>query len=128
MSDFSRSIRSASARTSRPNSARSNSSSIMNIQKREKLRSLLIEKFLKKFPNNSNRNFIIDEVDKFIKNEKLTEIDLKNLEKRLSDIINNNENINNYSNFNNENVSRFSEKTGNSNLNSNNSNNLNNLN
>ena len=63
----------------------------LNTQKREKLKQLLIEKFVKKFNvGSSYRGVVEGEVSSFIKMEKLTEDDLREFENRLKKMINEN--------------------------------------
>lgn len=89
----------------RPNSANSRATNTsMQLQKREKLKSLLIEKFVKSFSEKEYKYLIEAEVADFITKEKLTEIDLKNFENHLANLISksisNNElnhNLDNYS-------------------------------
>jgi hypothetical protein len=71
-------------------SARSTSSqpgTLINYNKREKLKSLLIEKFTKKYNLKTNEPLIEQEVKSFINKEKLTEKDLKNLDGKIYDLI-----------------------------------------
>ena len=73
---------------------------LLNTQKRHKLRDLLIDKFTEKYKLGNNRHLIEDEITKFLKQEKLNEVDLQRLEKRLKRIIaENNSKINLESNL-----------------------------
>jgi len=75
----------------RPNSANSRATNTtIQIQKREKLKNLLVEKFVKKFSVKEYKYLIEREVSDFIKKEKLTEIDLKNFENHLANLISGN--------------------------------------
>jgi len=96
----------------RPNSANSRNSNLtIQIQKREKLKSLLIEKFIKKFSAKEYKNLIQTEVSDFITKEKLTENDLKNFESHLSQLIQQDKNQNFKLNFDNySNVSEMENK------------------
>jgi len=91
--------------------------SSVNLNKREKLKNLLIEKFSKKF-GAQNRNLIQKEVALFINKEKLSEIDLKNFEFNLKAQIEdiNNKNSQNSQNLNHE-LNILSKNLGNTNEN-----------
>jgi hypothetical protein len=56
---------------------------LANIQKREKLKGLLITKFMKMLGIKSPEKLLEDEISKFLQREKLTELDLKKLEERV---------------------------------------------
>ena len=56
----------------------------MEIQKREQLKGMLINKFRLKYKANPNLNKYIDnEVQKFLANDRLTEHNLKNLDVKI---------------------------------------------
>lgn len=77
--------RSASSRPITPGTPKirgTPSATPINMQKREKLKNLLVEKFMKKFACN-DYNLVEKEVSTFIQKEKLTEIELKQFEERL---------------------------------------------
>ena len=80
-----RTVSSVNKDKKRPNSAKS-STTMVAMQKREKLKNLLIEKFIKKFSAEEHKIIIETEVSDFIKQEKLTEIDLKNFEKVTEEV------------------------------------------
>ena len=94
MSDFNKTLRTSSTNklTKRPSTPKSNNTPI-SLQKREKLKSLLIEKFIKKFNANDSLDIIEREVSNFISKDKLTEVDLKNFENKLNKLINESKNI-----------------------------------
>ena len=70
-------------------SARSSSNKpiLINYEKRNKLKSLLIQKFTKKYNLKVNEPAIDEEVTKFLFKETLTDNDLKQLDKKISDIL-----------------------------------------
>lgn len=78
------------SQASRPSTALKRPSSAcptpINMQKREKLKSLLVEKFIKKFEYNF-KSVINKEVGEFIQKSNLTENDLKNFEEKLKKTI-----------------------------------------
>jgi hypothetical protein len=80
----------AKSQTVRPSSAIKRPSSAcqtpINMQKREKLKSLLVEKFMKKFESNF-KSVIESQVGIFIQKSNLTENDLKQFEEKLKKII-----------------------------------------
>jgi hypothetical protein len=95
MSETNRTLRTVSSTSrgnsikNRPNSAHSKvTSTTIQLQKREKLKSLLIEKFVKKFSAKEYEYLIEAEIADFITKEKLTEIDLTNFENHLAILIN----------------------------------------
>ena len=58
---------------------------LLDIQKREQLKGLLINKFKLKYGNKPNISAYIDnEVQKFLKNDRLTEENLKKLDDKIS--------------------------------------------
>ena len=63
---------------------------LMNTQKRQKLRDLLIERFSKKYNLNNNRQLIEGEITKFLQQEKLNDVDLQRLDNRIKRIISEN--------------------------------------
>ena len=60
---------------------------LINVQKREKLRDLLITKFTKKFGLKIPEPIIVVEITRFLENEKLTDIDLKRLDERIKKLL-----------------------------------------
>lgn len=57
---------------------------LLDIQKREQLKGLLINKFKLKYGNKPNvAKYIDNEVQKFLKNDRLTEENLKKLDDRI---------------------------------------------
>jgi hypothetical protein len=54
-----------------------------NIQKREQLKSMLVNKFKNKYGFLENNNRIDDEVSQFVKTEKLTEENLRKLDEKI---------------------------------------------
>ncbi len=58
---------------------------LLDIQKREQLKGLLINKFKVKYGKNPNvGNYIDNEVQKFLKNDRLTEENLRKLDEKIS--------------------------------------------
>lgn len=58
---------------------------MMEIQKREQLKGMLINKFKLKYGGQPNiSNYIDNEVRKFLANDRLTEGNLKNLDSKIS--------------------------------------------
>lgn len=64
-----------------------NRDKLINIQKREKLKGLLITKFMKKYGIKNPEMILEEEISKFLLGEKLTDNDLKNLDDKLRRII-----------------------------------------
>jgi hypothetical protein len=56
---------------------------LVNIQKREKLKGLLITKFMKKYGIKNPEHILQEEISKFLEGEKLTDNDLKRLDEKL---------------------------------------------
>jgi hypothetical protein len=68
---------------------------ILNIQRREKLKNLLQTKFTKKFNLKESDSLLFkDEISRFVDGEKLTEHELKKLEDRIKKIIADNQHHN----------------------------------
>ena len=63
---------------------------LMNNQKRQKLRELLIDRFANKYNIGNNKAIIEGEITKFIQQEKLNDVDLQRLDKRIQKIISDN--------------------------------------
>jgi hypothetical protein len=65
---------------------------MVEIQKREQLKGLLVNKFKTKYGNHSAiRKLIENEVQRFLTNDRLTEANLKALDIRLMKIVDNND-------------------------------------
>ncbi len=64
-----------------------NRDKLVNIQKREKLKGLLITKFMKKYGIKNPELILEEEISKFLLGEKLTDNDLKSLDDKLRRII-----------------------------------------
>ena len=60
---------------------------LMNNQKRQKLRELLIDRFANKYNVKNNKEIIEGEITKFLQQEKLNDVDLQRLDKRIQRII-----------------------------------------
>ena len=60
---------------------------LMNTQKRQKLRDLLIDKFSHKYNLGRNTYLIEDEITRFLQQEKLNDVDLQRLDNRIKRII-----------------------------------------
>ena len=63
---------------------------LMNNQKRQKLRELLIDRFAKKYNILKNKEIIEGEITKFLQQEKLNDVDLQRLDRRIQKIISEN--------------------------------------
>ena len=63
---------------------------LMNTQKRQKLRDLLIDRFSHKYNIGNNTYLIEDEITKFLQQEKLNDVDLQRLDARIKRIISQN--------------------------------------
>lgn len=64
-----------------------NRDKLVNIQKREKLKGLLITKFMKKYGIKNPELILEEEISKFLMGDKLTDNDLKNLDEKLRRIV-----------------------------------------
>jgi hypothetical protein len=94
---FYNSFRSTSKETMRKSNALSQSGTgskslnpkdrLINIQKREKLKGLLITKFMKKYGIKNPEKLLQDEISKFLEGEKLTDADLKKLDEKLRKLL-----------------------------------------
>lgn len=60
---------------------------LINIQKREKLKGLLVTKFMKKYGIKNPEKLLQDEISRFLEGEKLTDSDLKRLDEKLRNMI-----------------------------------------
>ena len=63
---------------------------LLNFKKRQKLKDILITKFANKYKINQHDEQIENEITKFIQGDKLSDIDLQNLDSRLEKIISKN--------------------------------------
>ena len=112
-----------SARSNSKNVFNNNSNRIpimINYQKRQKLRELLISKFMKKYNLKTYEPLIDDEVTYFLHKESLTERDLKELDNKINDLLSKKDKLNNLaSNY----VDNSSENKINNDYNKNNLNN-----
>ena len=63
---------------------------LMNTQKRQKLRDLLIDRFSQKYNIGKDRYIIEGEITKFLQQEKLNDVDLQRLDARIKRIISEN--------------------------------------
>ena len=63
---------------------------LMNNQKRQKLRNLLIERFSQKYNIQKNSHLIEGEITRFLQQEKLNDVDLQRLDARIKKIISDN--------------------------------------
>lgn len=66
----------------------SSMSKIIPIPRREKIKEILVLKFLKKYEIKENEINIDDEMDNFLKKEIITDQDLKKFDNHLSNLIN----------------------------------------
>lgn len=60
---------------------------LINVAKRDKLKDLLIDKFMKKYGVKNRLPIIEEEIRNFLQNEKLKDADLKSLDEKLSKIL-----------------------------------------
>ena len=60
---------------------------LLNFQKRKKLKDLLLNKFMKKYKLRNPEQFIDNEITKFVQGEKLSDIDLQNLDNKIEKIL-----------------------------------------
>ena len=80
----------------RPSSSRIQSTkpaTIINYEKREKLKELLVQKFQKKYHLQNNEKFVEEEVKNFLHKEILNENDLKQLDQKIQLLVNKKKNI-----------------------------------
>ena len=61
---------------------------LLNLQKRQKLRDLLITKFMMKYGIKNAEELLQDEISKFLEGEKLTDQDLKRLDIKVKHLLN----------------------------------------
>lgn len=80
-----RDTKSAMSRTRSVHSAKPNT--VINYQKREKLKQLLITKFMKKYNLKTREPFIEEEVKNFLHKETLTDNDLQRLDKKIYELL-----------------------------------------
>lgn len=60
---------------------------LINMQKRDKLKGLLITKFMKKYGIKNPEKILHDEISKFLEGEKLTDADLKRFDEKLRKLL-----------------------------------------
>ena len=60
---------------------------LLNLQKRQKLKDLLITKFMQKYGINNPEQILEDEITKFLQGEKLNDVDLKRLDLKVKNIL-----------------------------------------
>ena len=60
---------------------------LLNLQKREKLKDLLITKFMQKYGIENPEEILEDEITKFLQGEKLNDVDLKRLDAKVRNIL-----------------------------------------
>ena len=60
---------------------------LLNLQKRQKLKDLLITKFMQKYGIKNPESILEDEITKFLQGEKLTDMDLKRLDVKLKSLL-----------------------------------------
>ena len=60
---------------------------LLNLQKRQKLKDLLITKFMQKYGINNPEQILEDEITKFLQGEKLNDIDLKRLDLKVKNLL-----------------------------------------
>ena len=60
---------------------------LINLQKREKLKDLLITKFMQKYGIENPEEILEDEITKFLQGEKLNDVDLKRLDAKVRNIL-----------------------------------------
>ena len=71
----------------RSRSQAQNPDKLINVQRREKLKNLLITKFMKKYGIKDPEYILQSEISNFLKNEQLTEADLKKLDEKIKSLI-----------------------------------------
>ena len=60
---------------------------LLNLQKRQKLKDLLITKFMQKYGINNPEQILEDEITKFLQGEKLNDVDLKRLDLKVKNLL-----------------------------------------
>ena len=60
---------------------------LLNLQKRQKLKDLLITKFMQKYGINNPEEILEDEITKLLQGEKLNDMDLKRLDQKVKNIL-----------------------------------------
>ena len=68
---------------------------LINLQKREKLKGLLITKFMQKYGIKNPKIFLENEITKFLQNEKLNDADLQRLDSKIHKLLLQNKSKNN---------------------------------
>ena len=86
-------------------------SHLLNIQKRDKLKTILIAKFAEKYNIKNTEPFLENEISSFVQQEHITDADLQRLDKKLSQILINKKNYQNLKNTINQNFSTTKNET-----------------
>ena len=60
---------------------------LLNLQKRQKLKDLLITKFMQKYGIKNPEEILENEINKFLQGEKLTDVDLKRLDMKVKNLL-----------------------------------------
>jgi len=60
---------------------------LLNLQKRQKLKDLLITKFMQKYGINNPEELLEEEITKFLQGEKLNDVDLKKLDMKVKNLL-----------------------------------------
>ena len=60
---------------------------LLNLQKRQKLKDLLITKFMQKYGINNPEELLEEEITKFLRGEKLNDVDLKKLDMKVKNLL-----------------------------------------
>ena len=60
---------------------------LLNLQKRQKLKDLLITKFMQKYGINNPEQILEEEINKFLQGEKLNDVDLKRLDLKVKNLL-----------------------------------------
>ena len=60
---------------------------LINLQKREKIKDLLITKFMKKYGIKNPEKILEEEITKFLQGEKLTDVDLRRLDIKIKKLL-----------------------------------------
>ena len=60
---------------------------LLNLQKRQKLKDLLITKFMQKYGIKNPEEILENEITKFLQGEKLTDVDLKRLDMKVKNLL-----------------------------------------
>ena len=60
---------------------------LLNLQKKQKIKDLLITKFMQKYGIKNPEKLLEDEITKFLQGEKLTDADLKRLDNKVKKLL-----------------------------------------